>query len=59
MLSCSAESGLGRILREVRGAALERCPTKSVFTAHVALVLRTMALDGRGFAWERVLGGEP
>jgi DNA-binding transcriptional LysR family regulator len=51
LLSYSAESGLGRILREVHGAALERCPTHSAFTAHLASVLRTMALDGRGMAW--------
>ena len=51
LLGYSAESGLGRILREVRGAALERCPTHNVFTAHLASVLRTMALDGRGMAW--------
>ena len=51
LLSYSAESGLGRILREVRGAALERCPAHSVFTAHLASVLRSMALDGRGIAW--------
>lgn len=51
LLGYSAESGLGRILREVRGAALERCAVQSVFTAHLASVLRTMALDGRGMAW--------
>lgn len=51
MLSYSAESGLGRILREVRGEALQRWPTHSVFTAHLASVLRTMALGGRGIAW--------
>lgn len=51
LLSYSAESGLARILRDVRGAALERCPSHSVFTAHLASVLRTMALDGRGLAW--------
>jgi DNA-binding transcriptional LysR family regulator len=51
LLSYSTESGLGRILREVRGTALERCPAHSVFTAHLASVLRTMALDGRGMAW--------
>jgi DNA-binding transcriptional LysR family regulator len=51
LLSYSTESGLGRILREARGAALERCPTQGVFTAHLASVLRTMALDGRGMAW--------
>ena len=51
LLSYSQESGLGRILREVRGAALERWPVHRVFTAHLASVLRTMALDGRGMAW--------
>jgi LysR family transcriptional regulator, hypochlorite-specific transcription factor HypT len=51
MLSYSPESGMGRILREVRGAELERCHAHSVFQAHLASVLRTMALDGRGIAW--------
>ena len=51
MLSYSTESGIGRILREVRGAALDRWPAHSVFKAHLASVLRTMALDGRGMAW--------
>ena len=30
---------------------LERLPVRNVFTAHLASVLRTMALDGRGLAW--------
>ena len=51
VLSYTPESGIGRILREVRRVALERCPAHSVFTAHLASVLRTMALDGRGMAW--------
>ena len=51
VLSYSPESGIGGILREVRGAALERCPTQSVFQAHLASVLRTVALYGRGMAW--------
>ena len=51
MLSYSVESGMGRILREVRGAELERCHVQSVFQAHLASVLRTMALDGKGLAW--------
>ena len=50
VLSYSAESGIGRILREVRGVALERCPARSVFKA-LASVLRTVTLDGRGVAW--------
>jgi DNA-binding transcriptional LysR family regulator len=51
LLSYSRESGLGRILREVRGEELQRWPTHNLFTAHLASVLRTMALDGRGIAW--------
>ena len=51
LLSYSPESGIGRILREVHGAALERFALHSVFQAHLASVLRTMALDGRGLAW--------
>ena len=51
LLSYSQESGIGRILREVHGAELDRLPSRMVFTAHLASVLRTMALDGRGIAW--------
>ena len=51
LLAYSAESGLGRILREQRGAALDRLGAQPVFTAHLASVLRSMALDGRGLAW--------
>jgi len=51
MLNYSAESGIGRILRDVRGLALDRWPAQSVVKAHLASVLRTMALDARGMAW--------
>lgn len=51
LLGYSSASGLGRILRDVLGAALERMPAHSVFEAHLASVLRTMAMDGRGLAW--------
>ena len=51
MLGYSGESGLGRILRELKGPALDRLPVQQVLTAHLASVLRTMALDGRGIAW--------
>jgi LysR family transcriptional regulator, hypochlorite-specific transcription factor HypT len=42
---------LGRILRETKGPALDRLHAPNVLTAHLASVLRTMALDGRGLAW--------
>ena len=60
VLGYSLESGLGRILRNVHGAALNRLPVQIVFTAHVASVLRMMALDGRGLAWlpETLIGDD-
>jgi DNA-binding transcriptional LysR family regulator len=51
VLRYADESGLGRILKAVLGNRLERAPVETVFTAHLASVLRTMALDGRGVAW--------
>ena len=51
MLHYSEESGIGRILHDVHGEALDRWPAQSVVKAHLASVLRTMALDGRGMAW--------
>jgi DNA-binding transcriptional LysR family regulator len=51
VLAYSAESGIGRIVRALRGAALEEVHADVVFTAHLATVLKTMALDGRGVAW--------
>lgn len=51
LLTYSAESGLGQILRETRYGALEQLSTQSFLTAHLASVLRTMVIDGRGIAW--------
>ena len=51
LLQFSAESGLGRIVRAVLGRRLEALSAQVAFTAHLASVLRTMALDGRGLAW--------
>ena len=51
LLGYSVESGLGRILRETRFEAMENVSTQTVFTAHLASVLRTMVLEGRGVAW--------
>jgi LysR family transcriptional regulator, hypochlorite-specific transcription factor HypT len=50
-LGYSPESGLGRILKELKGPALDRLHVHQGFTAHLASVLRTMALDRRGLAW--------
>jgi len=50
-LGYSSESGIGRILRELKGPALDRLHVHQVLKAHLASVLRTMALDQRGMAW--------
>lgn len=50
-LGYSVESGLGRILRQLKGPALDRMQAHQALTAHLASVLRSMALDGRGVAW--------
>ena len=51
LLAYSAESGLGRIVRALRADALERATAEPVFTAHLATLLKSMALDGRGLAF--------
>ncbi len=51
ILAYSNESGLGRIVRALRSGALERSGSEPVITAHLASVLKTMVLDGRGVAW--------
>jgi len=51
VLAYSAESGLGRVVRSVFGSRLEHAGVDVVFTAHLATVLRSMALEGRGVAW--------
>jgi LysR family transcriptional regulator, hypochlorite-specific transcription factor HypT len=51
LLGFSDESGLGRILRQALGPELAAAGMQQVFTAHLASVLKSMALDGRGLAW--------
>lgn len=51
LLLYTAESGLGRIVRAVAQRRLAAFAVRVAFTAHLASVLRTMALDGRGVAW--------
>lgn len=50
-LSYSRESGMGRILEAVRAASPAPAVLDTVFTSHLAAVLRTLARDGRGVAW--------
>lgn len=51
ILRYTAESGLGRIIHSVVDRRLEGVTTRTALTAHVASVLRTMAIQGRGIAW--------
>ena len=51
LLDYSVESGLGQILHKTIDGALRGARTQAVFTAHLASVLRTMALEGRCIAW--------
>jgi DNA-binding transcriptional LysR family regulator len=51
LLGFSDESGLGRIVRHALGSELAARGWATVFTAHLASVLKTMALEGRGLAW--------
>lgn len=60
LLGYSQESGLGRILKSLKGPAIDRLHHhQRILTAHLATVLRTMAIDGRGVAWlPRLLVGD-
>lgn len=51
VLAYGQDSGLGRIMRAVMPSALEEEPFATVFTAHHAVLLKTMAKEGRGIAW--------
>ena len=51
LLDYSAESGIGRLVRSLRAADLARAQAQPAMTAHLATVLKTMALDGRGVAF--------
>jgi DNA-binding transcriptional LysR family regulator len=51
VLCYSDASGLGRILQALLGVALDDAQPEIVFTAHLAVVLKSMAVQGRGIAW--------
>lgn len=59
MLAYSAESGLGRVLRALHGPELD-ATADVVFTAHLATVLRSLAIEGRGLAFlpESLVAGD-
>ena len=58
VLAYSQDSGLGRIMRTLlrpnmpkTGRNTSESDLQEVFTAHHAVLLKTMALEGRGIAW--------
>jgi DNA-binding transcriptional LysR family regulator len=51
LLAYSPESGLGRILADAGKSQAQLPWLEPVFTSHLAVVLRSMALEGRGLAW--------
>lgn len=51
ILSYSDESGLGQILRALREGEARDAKSPSLFTSHLAIVLKAMAIEGRGVAW--------
>jgi LysR family transcriptional regulator, hypochlorite-specific transcription factor HypT len=51
LLAYSEDSGLGQILHASLSHRLSHARLKPVMTAHLASVLRNMALAGRGVAW--------
>jgi DNA-binding transcriptional LysR family regulator len=50
-LAFSSASGMGRIIASTRTRDAPPVWLNSVFTAHLAMVLLTMARAGRGVAW--------
>ena len=51
ILAYSPESGLGRLIRALLGNMIEQAGGEIVLTAHLATVLKSMAIEGRGIAW--------
>jgi DNA-binding transcriptional LysR family regulator len=51
LLAYSPESGLGRIVAGAGGSPVQSPWLEPVFTSHLAVVLKSMALEGRGVAW--------
>jgi DNA-binding transcriptional LysR family regulator len=51
VLAYSQESGLGQIMRATLPGAFDPARFRPVFTSHHAVLLKTMAMEGRGIAW--------
>jgi DNA-binding transcriptional LysR family regulator len=59
LLGYTAESGLGRIVSARLHKALQPPDLHTVFSSHLAAVLLSMALEGKGFAWLPATLAEP
>ena len=51
VLAYGQASGIGQIMRSVMKTAFDDGKFSTVFTAHHAVLLKTMAMEGRGIAW--------
>ena len=51
VLAYSPESGLGQIMRALMQQVLGQARFKPAITSHHAVLLKTMAIEGRGLAW--------
>ncbi len=51
LLRYGLESGLGQILRSQLSQTLDERRFRTVFTGHHAVLLKALALEGRGLAW--------
>jgi LysR family transcriptional regulator, hypochlorite-specific transcription factor HypT len=51
VLAYGQASGIGQIMRSVMKTAFDDGRFSAVFTAHHAVLLKTMAMEGRGVAW--------
>ncbi len=51
VLAYGQASGIGQIMRSVMKTAFANGRFSTVFTAHHAVLLKTMAIEGRGIAW--------
>lgn len=50
-LSFEESSGMGRILAAALQQSMGRLHVSAVFTSHLAVALKAMAIDGKGVAW--------
>ncbi|MBB3409800.1 DNA-binding transcriptional LysR family regulator [Rhizobium sp. BK316] len=50
-LAFEETSGMGRILSSTLSSSTDRLPLSTVFTSHLAMALKALAVEGKGVAW--------